>query len=103
MIEGVTSFGPSQATPLYGCANVSFEIPAWYGPGPLSGERLKSPLSAVFADPTLRPRASLITTVTPGRPSSPCSTTPVLPPPGLKSRQTTPAIPFDGACGCTAW
>src|SRR6476660_8653822 len=40
--------------------------------------------------------------LTPGSPSSPFSTTPGLPPPGLKSRQTTPLICPDCEAGVTA-
>ena len=61
------------------------------------------PSSAVFVvlDAACR-AASRSSTVTPGSPSSPCSTLPGLPPPGLKSLQTTPVIPPARACGSTA-
>ena len=41
-------------------------------------------------------------TVTPGSPSSPSSTTPASPPPGLKSLHTTPVMPPWSASGRTA-
>ena len=40
--------------------------------------------------------------MTPGSPSSSGSTLPGVPPPGLKSRQTTPVIPPGRGSGCTA-
>ena len=51
------------------------------------------------------PSALRSSTVTSGIPSSPCSTLPALPPPGLKSRHTTPEIApgaAGGARACTA-
>ena len=50
------------------------------------------PSVPVFADWTVLPDESFSSTVTPGRPSSPFSTLPGMPPPGLKSRQTTPSM-----------
>ena len=41
--------------------------------------------------------------MTPGNPSSPGSTSPAVPPPGLKSLQTTPVIPPWSGSGFTAW
>ena len=60
------------------------------------------PSSALVAVATCLPEESRSSSVTPGRPSSPCSTFPVLPPPGLKSLQTTPVMPSGLAGGFTA-
>ena len=92
MIAGVISFEPSQATPPNGFANVCAPIAALYSPGS-TPSNAKVPSSAVVVVPTLLPAASISSTVTPGSPSSSCSTLPGVPPPGLKSRQTTPVIP----------
>ena len=48
------------------------------------------------------PDCSRSSTVTPGSPSSSSSTSPGVPPPGLKSRQTTPVMPPASASGTTA-
>ena len=61
------------------------------------------PSGFVFADWTTLPAESCSCTVTPGSPSSPFSTTPDLPPPGLKSRQTTPSTSPGFGAGFTAW
>src|SRR5579862_6404343 len=60
------------------------------------------PFGPARADFTTLPAEFLSWTVTPGRPSSPLSTTPGLPPPGVKSRQTTPVISPGLAFGVTA-
>jgi hypothetical protein len=44
-----------------------------------------------------------ISTEASGRPTSPSSNWPTVPPPGLKSRHTTTAIPSAGALGAAAW
>ncbi len=64
--------------------------------------KLKSPWSSVLAEATFLPEASLSSTVTPGRPFSPGSTLPGVPPPGLKSRHTVPAIPLLSGFAATA-
>src|SRR5436190_12828672 len=64
--------------------------------------KTKVPVSAVVVDSTVFPPESRSSTVTPGSPSSDCSTTPDFPPPGLKSLQTTPVMPPDFGCGTTA-
>ncbi len=61
------------------------------------------PSGLEVADLTVLPAAVRSWTVTPGNPSSPFSTTPALPPPGLKSRQTTPTISPGFGSGLTAW
>ena len=105
MIAGVISFAPSHATPSNGSSNVSFPIAscavaALRRPRRRSCRRRASSSLAICPPP-----GSFSSTVTPGRPSSPCSTTPGLPPPGLKSRHTTPVIApaaAGGARACTA-
>ena len=99
MIDGVIRLAPSQLTPLHGFANVLPARPDLVARAETSElERavvLGRRVSTVFES-----RKRL--TVTPGIPSSSCSTTPGSPPPGLKSRQTTPVIaPADGS-GSTA-
>ena len=89
--DGVISFVPSQAKPPQGFANVCDEIPAWYVPGEMT-PKSTLPSSAEAAVFTTWLFASRSCTVTPGRPSSPFSTFPGTPPPGLKSRQTTPSM-----------
>src|SRR5437899_10839511 len=91
MIEGVISFEPSHDTPPNGLRNVSAPTPALYVPD-FTSLNWKLPSAAVDVEPTFLPAASRRTTVTPGNPSSPFSTFPGVPPPGLKSRQTTPVI-----------
>ena len=68
-------------------------------------EKSNVPSELVVADCTFFPAASRNSTVTPGRPSSCFSTTPALPPPGLKSRQTVPVTSpgfGEGATACFA-
>ena len=101
---GVINFGPSQATPPKGFAKVFGPIATLYSP-PCTPTNENVPLSSVLTDSTFLPVAFSNWTVTPGRPNSPCSTWPAFPPPGLKSRQTTPAMPFAtglGLAACTA-
>ncbi len=62
--------------------------------------KTKLPSGLVFA--VWEPSGPRISTVTPGSPSSSRSTTPGLPPPGLKSRHTTPAMPPATRSGRTA-
>ncbi len=59
----------------------------------------KVPSSASGRRRDLLAGGSRSSSVTPGSPSSPCSTIPGLPPPGLKSRQTTPVMPSGFAGG----
>src|SRR5215204_3326539 len=101
IIAGVISFGPSQLIPANGFWNDSFAMSTSYWPDgtPSNLNVPSSPLSAVS---TVLPFVSRSSSFTPGRPSSPCSTSPGFPPPGLKSRQTTPAIPPLTGWGCAA-
>src|SRR5262245_2504226 len=101
MTAALIRVGPSQSTPWNGWAKVFAEIPVRYRPG-LRPLTLNVPSPAVVADPTDFPEASLIVTFTPGSPSSPCSTRPGVPPPGLKSRQTTPLTAPGARFGRTA-
>src|SRR6478672_11778174 len=101
MIAGVISWDPSQLTPPKGLRNVWAPIAALYSPG-LTLVKTNDPLSADVVDPTCEPDASRSTIVTPGSPSSPCSSLPWTPPPGLKSRQTAPLISPALGGGCTA-
>ena len=64
--------------------------------------KAKVPSSALVAVATCLPEESRSSSVTPGSPSSPFSTFPGLPPPGLKSLQTTPVMPSGFAGGLTA-
>src|SRR5207253_6086825 len=62
------------------------------------------PSGFVDSDWTVFPAVLRNCTVTPGRPTSRFSTTPGLPPPGLKSRQTTPTMSpvfGGGSTACT--
>src|SRR5579862_1441575 len=76
-------------------------MPALYVPEE-TFEKINEPSDFDFVDCTTFPAAFSSCTVTPPSPSSPFSTTPGLPPPGLKSRHTVPTISpsFDG--GVTA-
>ena len=101
MIEGVISWAPSQSTPPKGWAKVWPEIAAVYVPA-ASSSKAKVPSSALVVVATCLPEESRSSSVTPGSPSSPFSTFPALPPPGLKSLQTTPVMPSGFAGGLTA-
>src|SRR5258708_13476807 len=101
MIDGVISFEPSHEMPWNGDANVDLAMPTLY-PAPETLSEVNVPSSGVDGVCTLLPLESNRLTFTPGSPSSCDSTLPGVPPPGLKSRQTTPVIaPLFGA-GTTA-
>ncbi len=63
---------------------------------------MKLPLLLVVVDSIVLPEESRSSTVTFGRPTSPFSSLPGVPPPGLKSRQTTPVIAPVVGVGCVA-
>src|SRR2546421_11917994 len=96
--EGVISLEPSQETPANGAANVDAEIPGLNEPLPTLS-KVNDPSSPVVAVCAVFPEESISLTWTPGIPSSPCSAFPGVPPPGLKSRQTTPVIDPGFGCG----
>ena len=96
------SRGPSQATPANGSANVSALIATSNWPSPTSS-KANVPSASVVVNATSPPSAFLSSTVTPGRPTSSGSTSPGVPPPGLKSLQTTPLMPPWSGSGRTAW
>ena len=87
--------------PSKGFWNVCAPIFARYVPASRSSNA-NVPSSADVVEPTFPPAVSRSSTVTPGRPSSWLSTLPIVPPPGLKSRQTTPVIPPCSGSGWTA-
>src|SRR6185503_141981 len=91
MIDGVISLEPSHETPPNGAANVDLSMLTLY-PLPFTSPNSKDPSSPDVAPPTFLPFESSRLTCTPGMPSSPCSGLPTTPPPGLKSRHTTPSI-----------
>src|SRR6266536_3227023 len=95
---GVISFEPSHEMPWNGFANVDAAMPTLY-PEPCTLSNVNEPSSPVVALCTFLPDASIRLTCTLGRPSSPCSGLPTTPPPGLKSRQTTPVIAPCFGCG----
>src|SRR5438105_12176960 len=101
MSAGVISFEPSQLIPFHGLANVCDPIAVRYVPA-ATFENVNVPSAALVADWTVWPLASRSCTVTPGSPSSPFSTLPGTPPPGLKSRQTTPTTSPAFGAGDTA-
>src|SRR5690348_1223087 len=101
MIDGVISCEPSHETPANGGANVDEATPTLY-PEPDTPGKVNVPSSAAVAPCTFAPRESKRFSFTPGRPSSPFSTLPGVPPPGEKSRQTTPEIAPCFAGGVTA-
>ena len=101
MIDGVMRAGPSQLNPWKGSANVFEEIATWYSPSS-TRSKAKVPSSPVVAESTLSPSALRRSTVTSASPTSSLSTSPGVPPPGLKSLQTTPVIPPCSASGSTA-
>src|SRR4051812_30820816 len=88
---GVISFVPSQEMPWNGAANVDAAIPGLNEPSPTLS-KVNDPSSPVVVVCAVLPDESISLTRTPGIPSSPCSAFPGVPPPGLKSRQTTPVI-----------
>ena len=65
--------------------------------------KTKLPFGAVVVVPIVLPEESRSWTVTFGSPSSPRSSLPGVPPPGLKSRQTTPVTAPSFGAGCLAW
>src|SRR5699024_9048524 len=101
MIAGVISFGPSHETPPYGAAKVDLSTPA-RRPEPFTSSKVNVPSSSAVVVCTFFPDESNRSTVTPGNPSSPFSTFPAVPPPGEKSRQTTPVIAPCFDCGAAA-
>src|ERR1700709_444959 len=101
MIDGVISFEPSQEMPWNGEANVDLEMPT-LKPEPETLSKVNVPSSLVEVDWTLFPLWSNRLTFTPGIPSSGDSPLPGVPPPGLKSRQTTPVIAPAFVAGTTA-
>src|SRR5439155_1628411 len=92
------SLGPSHETPPNGLRNVSALIAALY-PVPLTPSKLNDPSSALVVVANVPPLGSFSATLTPGIPSSPGSTFPGTPPPGLKYLQTTPAAKSEIAIG----
>src|SRR3569833_598135 len=104
MIDGVISFEPSHDTPPYAAENVAGETLA-LNPEPETLSKEKLPSSPVVAVCTCLPLEPSSATFAPGMPSSLFSTLPGVPPPGEKSRQTTPVIEpaFDaGSTACFA-
>src|ERR1700712_4560781 len=101
MIDGVISFEPSQEMPWNGEANVDLEMPT-LKPEPETLSKVNVPSSLVEVDCTLFPLWSNRLTLTPGSPSSCDSTLPGVPPPGLKSRQTTPVTAPGFGAGAAA-
>src|SRR6478609_5079735 len=101
MIDGVISFGPSHDTPVKGAPNVAGSISV-FSPEPRTRLNSNEPFASVLVDCTLLPDESSRSTLAPGMPSSPCSTLPGVPPPGLKSRQTTPVTERAFGVGGTA-
>src|SRR4051812_37213344 len=95
MIDGVIRLGPSHEIPPKGLAKVAAPIDVFHGAVPDGFDTVKMPWSSVLAEATFLPVESFSTTVTPGRPFSPGSTLPGVPPPGLKSRHTVPVIPLE--------
>ena len=92
MIAGVISRSPSHETPPYGCRErLRADRRRGSCPGSTSSNS-NVPFSSVFAS-WMVSAVLLQLDDHAGRPSSPSSTWPGLPPPGLKSRQTTPLIP----------
>ena len=103
MIAGVTSFGPSQLTPANGVAKVlDADRDAVLAVLDVL-EREGAVVRGCDGLDASRLRAATRSTVTPGSPTSPLSTSPGVPPPGLKSRQTTPVMPPCSGSGWTAW
>src|SRR5580765_5347050 len=101
-IAGLISLEPSHETPPYGFLNVAEPIDVLYVPA-FRPVNAKPPSSEVFVEPIVLPEESRRTTVTLGRPTSPFSSLPAVPPPGLKSRQTAPVIAPAFGAGCFAW
>src|SRR5262249_27163323 len=102
MIDGVIRLGPSQEIPPKGLAKVAAPIDAFHGPLPDGLSIFHVPSSAVLTELTFLPVESFSSTVTPGRPFSPGSTLPGVPPPGLKSRHTVPVMPLLEGLAATA-
>src|SRR3954470_9858075 len=90
MTAGVIRAEPSQDTPPNADENVDAETEAVYLPESTSSN-VNEPSSPVVSD-SVFPSEPLSSTLAPGMPSSSGSTFPGFPPPGLKSRQTTPVI-----------
>ncbi len=111
MIEGVISFSPSQLKPVNGAANVTESTLTRYCWPDSTSSKTKLPSASVVVFATVSPPESTSATVTPPRPDSPDSTSPGVPPPGLKSRHTSPEIPpstgsggaASGASSGTSW
>ena len=101
MIAGVIRLGPSQLKPWNGSANVFEATPTWYSPS-RTRSKANVPSAAVVVVCSLPPSARRSSTVTPSSPTSSVSTSPGVPPPGLKSRQTTPVMPPWNGSGSTA-
>src|SRR3954463_6736594 len=91
MTAGVINAEPSHDTPPNADENVEADTDAVYLPAPTSS-KVKEPPSPVVTD-SVFPSDPLSSTFAPGMPSSSGSTFPGLPPPGLKSRPTTPGTP----------
>src|SRR3954463_15620679 len=90
MTAGVINAEPSHDTPPNADENVEADTDAVYLPAPTSS-KVNEPSSPVVTD-SVFPSDPLSSTFAPGMPSSSGSTFPGFPPPGLKSRQTTPVI-----------
>src|SRR3954447_2905321 len=101
MIDGVISCEPSHDTPLYAAEKVDGETFA-LNPEPDTLSKEKVPSSPAVAVCTCLPLESRSATFAPGTPSSLFSTLPAVPPPGEKSRQTTPVIAPGFDAGSTA-
>src|SRR6266404_8300616 len=98
------SFGPSQETPPNGGVKFDAETATWYCPVPTLS-KMNEPSSFDVAELTDLPDKSFSCIFTFGKPSSPVSSLPGVPPPGLKSRQTTPPTCDEltvGAAACFA-
>src|SRR3954466_3925699 len=100
MTAGVIRAEPSQDTPPNAEENVDAETVAVYLPAPTLSN-VNDPSSPVVDD-SVFPSEPFSTTFAPGMPGASGSPLPALPPPGLKSRQTTPVISELLACGAFA-
>jgi hypothetical protein len=92
MIAGVISFSPSQATPSNGSANVFRADRARYSPASTSSNANVPSSPVVVVSTCLAVRVEQLDGHA-GEAELPGSTSPGVPPPGLKSRQTTPVDP----------
>ena len=102
MIAGVTRRGPSHSTPPNGLANVEALIATVYEPLPHVGKPEAAVGGGWRLEATFEPPWVEQVEVHAGQPQLLGSTLPGFPPPGLKSRQTTPLMPPCSGSGVTA-